>query len=421
MQVESRLERIVERTGVGQALEGRLDRLVSRVRGAQPVPMRLRLWNGRSYDLGPNPSVTVHLPRPSALRYFLSPDLMTLGEAYVEGRIEVDGSLRDIFEVSELFARTAAKPSRFRGLKKIVRHTRSLDRRAINYHYDVSNEFYRLFLDDDMVYSCAYFQRPDDTLAKAQAQKLDHILNKLQVRPGDRLLDIGCGWGALAIRAAKKYGARAVGVTLSDNQFALASERVKQEGLEGQVEIRLQDYRDVPEEGGFDKISSVGMFEHVGLRNLEMYFARIRALLKDGGVALNHGITSVDPDSRGVGLGAGEFIEKYVFPHGELPHISLVLQKMQAAGLEPVDSESLRQHYALTTGLWAANLERNRDEAIRLAGEKRYRIWSVYLQGCAFGFREGWMTIYQVLAAKQGPKWMNPLPLTRDYMYTGRA
>ncbi|MCX7893967.1 MAG: cyclopropane-fatty-acyl-phospholipid synthase family protein [Burkholderiales bacterium] len=401
-------------------LEGRLDRQVARVRGAQPVPLRLRLWNGRTYDLGPNPTVTVTLPRPSALRYFLSPDLMTLGEAYVEGRIDVEGSLRDIFEVGELFARTAAKPSRFRGLKKMARHTRSLDRRAIRYHYDVSNDFYRLFLDENMVYSCAYFKRPTDSLAAAQEQKLDHILTKLQVKPGERLLDIGCGWGALVIRAAKKYGAQAVGVTLSDNQFALASERVKREGLEGQVEIRLQDYRDVPEEGGYDKISSVGMFEHVGLRNLEAYFAKIRRLLKDGGLVLNHGITSVDPDSRGVGLGAGEFIEKYVFPHGELPHISLVLQKMQAAGLDAVDVESLRQHYALTTGLWAQNLERNKDEAIRLAGDKRYRIWSVYLQGCSFGFREGWMTIYQVLAAKQGPKWMNPLPLTRDYMYSGR-
>jgi cyclopropane-fatty-acyl-phospholipid synthase len=363
--------------------------------------------------------VTVHLPRPAALRYFLSPDLMTLGEAYVEGRIEVEGSLRDIFEVGELFARTAAKPSRFRGIKTMVRHTRSLDRRAIEYHYDVSNEFYRLFLGENMVYSCAYFKRPDDTLAKAQEQKLDHILAKLDLKSGERLLDIGCGWGALVIRAAKKSGAQAVGVTLSSNQFEFASERVKREGLEGQVEIRLQDYRDVPEEGGFDKISSVGMFEHVGLKNLEAYFAKIRSLLKDGGVALNHGITSVDPDSRGVGLGAGEFIDKYVFPHGELPHVSLVLQKMQAAGLDPVDVESLRQHYALTTGMWAANLERNKAEAIRLAGDKRYRIWSVYLQGCAFGFREGWMTIYQVLAAKQGPKWMNPLPLTRDYMYRG--
>nr|MCU0897653.1 class I SAM-dependent methyltransferase [Burkholderiales bacterium] len=180
MQVETRFERIVARAGVGHALEGRLDRLVARVRGAQPVPMRLRLWNGRSYELGPNPTVTVHLPRPSALRYFLSPDLMTLGEAYVEGRIEVEGALRDIFEVSELFARTAAKPSRFRGIKTMVRHTRSLDRRAIHYHYDVSNEFYRLFLDENMVYSCAYFKRADDTLAKAQEQKLDHILAKLQ-------------------------------------------------------------------------------------------------------------------------------------------------------------------------------------------------------------------------------------------------
>jgi cyclopropane-fatty-acyl-phospholipid synthase len=183
------------------------------------------------------------------------------------------------------------------------------------------------------------------------------------------------------------------------------------------VEIRLQDYRDVPETGSFDKIASVGMFEHVGLRNLQAYFARILSLLRDGGAVLNHGITSVDPESRSVGLGVGEFIGKYVFPHGELPHIALVLRRMGEAGLEAVDVESLRRHYARTAGLWADRLERKKDEAIRIAGEKRYRIWAVYLQGSAFGFREGWMTIHQVLAVKQGGAAMNALPMTRDYIY----
>jgi cyclopropane-fatty-acyl-phospholipid synthase len=303
-------------------------------------------------------------------------------------------------------------------VKSFVRHSRMRDREAIEYHYDVSNDFYRLFLDPQMVYSCAYFKCESDTLEQAQMQKIDHILDKLQLARGERLLDIGCGWGALVIRAAKRHGAHAIGITLSRNQYAIAQQRVKEEGLEGRVEIRLQDYRDVPEAGSFDKIASVGMFEHVGLRNLHAYFAKIHALLGEGGAVLNHGITAVDPENRSVGLGAGEFIGKYVFPHGELPHVALVLSRMAEAGLETVDVESLRRHYARTAGLWAEALERNRDEAIRIAGEKRYRIWSIYLQGSAHGFREGWMTIHQVLAVKQGGPDSNRLPMTRDYMYS---
>ena len=398
-------------------LENRLEKVVARVRELRSIPMRFELWNGRTFDLGTEPRVTVSVPRPAALRYLIAPDLLKLGEAYVEGYLEVKGRLADIFDAGEALVEVAAPASRFRGLKRIVNHTRTRDRKAIQYHYDVSNDFYRLFLGPEMVYSCAYFRREDDTLEVAQLQKLDHILTKLELRPGERLLDIGCGWGALAVRAATKYGARVVGVTLSDNQYAYARERVKAEGLEDQVEIRLQDYRDIPEEGAFDKIASVGMFEHVGLKNLRRYFSKIRSLLADGGVVLNHGITSVDPESRSVGLGAGEFIGRYVFPHGELPHVSLVLQTMQAGGLDPVDVESLRQHYARTAERWAVNLECNREEAVRLVGEKRYRIWSIYLQGCSYGFREGWMTIYQVLALKQGGKSLNRLPLTRDYMY----
>jgi cyclopropane-fatty-acyl-phospholipid synthase len=354
------------------------------------------------------------------LRYLVAPDLLKLGEAYVEGHVDVDGTLADIFAAGERLARRAAPASRLAGIRQIVAHSRKRDRRAIEYHYDVSNDFYRLFLDRNMVYSCAYFRSEADSLERAQEQKLDHILNKLDVRPGERLLDIGCGWGALIFRAAEKYGARAVGVTLSRNQYEHVHEEIERRGLTGRVEVRLQDYRDIPEDGGFDKIASVGMFEHVGLRNLPMYFGRIRRLLRDGGVALNHGITAVDPDSRSVGLGAGEFIDRYVFPHGELPHISLVLKELSAAGLDAVDVESLRRHYAKTCDFWARGLERNRRRAIELAGDKRYRIWAVYLQGCAYGFAQGWMTIYQVLAVKAGGPEMNPLRLTREYMYPDR-
>jgi len=236
------------------------------------------------------------------------------------------------------------------------------------------------------------------------------------LKPGERFLDIGCGWGALVVRAAKEYGAKATGVTLSRNQYEFAAKRIREEGLEGRCEVRLQDYRDIPGEGAFDKIASVGMFEHVGLRYLGAYFAKIRSLLAEGGLVLNHGITATDPDSRWVGLGAGEFINRYVFPHGELPHLSLVLREMARAQFEVADIESLRRHYALTCLEWARRLEQNRERATAAAGDKRYRIWQVYLAGCAHGFEHSWMNIYQVLARKEGEA-SNPLPLTRDYLY----
>jgi cyclopropane-fatty-acyl-phospholipid synthase len=399
-------------------LQSRLDRLIGRLGSSASVPLRLKLWNGRSYDLSPNPPVTITIPNASALRYLVSPDLNRLGEAYVEGRIRVDGQVEDAFRAAESLVRHAAAAST-QGLLHFARHTKNRDREAIEYHYDVSNEFYRLFLDANMVYSCAYYRSDADTLDLAQEQKLDHILNKLRVAPGERLLDIGCGWGALILRAAKKYGAIATGVTLSQQQHEFAKQRILEEGLEGRCEVRLQDYRDVPEAGSYDKIASVGMFEHVGVKHLGGYFAGICRLLKDGGLVLNHGITATDPDSRWVGMGAGEFIHRYVFPDGELPHISVVLREMAQAGMEVADVESLRRHYARTCHEWANRIDAHRDQAVAAAGEKRFRIWQIYLAGCAYGFEHGWMNIYQVLACKDGAPALNTLPLTRDYMYRG--
>ncbi len=396
-------------------IENRLAQMAVRLRNTQPTPLRLALWDGRSLDFGPDPKVTIVVPQKRALRCFLPPDLMKLGEAYVEGSIRVEGSLRDIFDASARFVQAAARPDRVGRLLRAVNHTPLRDRKAIQYHYDVSNDFYRLFLDRNMVYSCAYFRGDADTLEQAQEHKLDHILTKLRVQPGQRLLDIGCGWGALIIRAAAKYGCTATGITLSRNQYELARERIRAAGQEGRCEVRLQDYRDVPETGGYDRIASVGMFEHVGLKHLGAYFRKIESLLAEGGVALNHGITAAHPDNRVVGMGVGQFIDKYVFPDGELPHISLVMSEMSEAGFEVTDVESLRRHYARTCARWAENIEKNRDEAMRIAGEKRYRIWSIYLAGCAFGFERDWMNIYQVLAVKA--RRPNPLPLTRDWIY----
>ncbi|HSD53815.1 MAG TPA: class I SAM-dependent methyltransferase [Burkholderiales bacterium] len=416
MLLESSLGKLVGSVRGGRVVESRLGRLADRIRSTEPVPLRIRLWTGRSYELGPDPATTLVVPAPGAIRYLRSPDLMKLGEAYVEGHIDLEGRVSEIIRVGERFVR-AAGPNGGYALPRRATHTRRRDKKAIEYHYDVSNDFYRLFLGPNMVYSCAYYRADGDTLDAAQEQKLDHILTKLRLRSGERLLDVGCGWGALIFRAVEKFGARAVGITLSHNQFEHVREEIRARGIGDRCEVRLQDYRDVPEAGGYDKIASVGMFEHVGLRNLVPYFKQIHRLLTDGGLALNHGITSVDPESRSVGLGAGEFIERYVFPYGELPHIGLVLREMSAAGLEVADVESLRRHYAKTCAAWAAGLEANAARAREIAGEKRYRIWSLYLAGCAHGFAQNWINIYQVLVCKHGGPGMNPLPLTREFMY----
>lgn len=400
--------------------EKRFLKAISQIGSQVAVPLRIELWNGRQIDLSSDPNVTVTIPHPSALRYFISPNLSKLGEAFVEGHIRVEGSAKNVFKVAEGLARsvTASLPSAFHWVRH---HSRGRDRKAIEYHYDVANEFYALFLDGNMVYSCAYYRNDSDTLETAQESKLDHILNKLMLKPGEQFLDIGCGWGALVIRAAEKYGAIATGITLSKNQFELAQERIRQAGLQDRCRVLLCDYRDLNEPDAYDKIASVGMFEHVGLKNLPVYFGAIQKLLKKDGLVLNHGITTSDVESRWVGMGAGEFIDRYVFPDGELPHVSLALKEMASAGLEVVDVESLRRHYARTCEAWSSNLESHRDEAVRIAGERRYRIWQIYLAGCAYGFSHGWMNLYQVLCSKADNHELRPLPLTREYMYASQS
>lgn len=397
-------------------LERTFERTLDTYRGDAGIPLRLELWNGRQFDLSRNPTVTIGIPKASALRYFISPDLNKLGEAFVEGHIRVEGAIGEIFKVGVGLARKIASGKAF-GRARAGRHDKAADRKAIEYHYDVSDDFYALFLDPAKVYSCGYYRSDDDSLATAQVQKLDHILTKLRVKPGERLLDIGCGWGALILRAAQKYGAHATGITLSKNQFAAARESIRCAGLEDRCKVVLGDYREFGRSAAFEKISSVGMFEHVGLRNLPEYFRRINTLLTEDGLALNHGITTSDPDSGWMGLGAGEFIDRYVFPEGELPHISLAVAEMARAGLEVYDVESLRRHYARTCLAWSENLEANRERAASIAGDKRYRIWQIYLVGCAFGFANGWMNIYQVLAGKADNSAARAMPMTREYMY----
>lgn len=394
-------------------LERALLHMFNRLRSKTAIPVRFELWNGRRYDFGASPTVTIALSSLSSARYLLAADLSRLGEAFVEGHIRVEGSIHEVFRVAEDFARAAAVSTRARVFRHIPHGIHS-DRAAIQYHYDVSNDFYSLFLDRNMVYSCAYFREENPCLDKAQEDKLDHILRKLQLKRGDRILDVGCGWGALILRAAR-HGAMATGITISRNQYEFTRDRIRAEGLEARCHVEFTDYRDLKEPGCYDKIASVGMFEHVGLKQLPSYFAKLRYLLKDDGLVLNHGITSGDPDSRWVGNGAGKFIDRYVFPNGELPHLSMVLREMNVAGLEVADVESLRRHYARTCHQWATRLESKQDQAAALVGARQLRIWKVYLAGCAYGFAQGWMNLYQILAAKS--PLCNPLPLTRDYMY----
>lgn len=390
----------------------RLNTFVARLR-AQNIPLRLRLWNGNVIDLGVNPKVTVTIPRISGLRYLLNPSLDNMGHAYVEKKIELEGQIEEIVEVASLLATHGSNTNTLNHRPPVVfQHTHKTDADAIAYHYDVSNEFYSLWLDRNMVYSCGYFRSPEDHLEDAQIQKIDHILTKIRIQPGDRLLDVGCGWGALIMRAAEKFGAKTLGITLSKSQYELAQKRIEAAGLSDRCEVRLEDYRDVS--GTFDRITSVGMFEHVGLKDLRNYFTKLQSLLTDNGVIMNHGITSTDPESGNSPWGGGDFIDRYVFPGGELPHISLAMKEMCAAGLEPVDVESLRRHYALTLTHWTKRFEANGARLRQIAGEKRWRIWRVYLAGCSWGFAHSWMSIHQILAVKAGS---NVLPLTRDYMY----
>ncbi len=386
------------------------------MRGQIALPLRIELWNGQRVDFSSEaPSVTIRLPRASAARYLLTPSLANLGRAYVEGAIEVSGAARDMIAIVNALARASLKAEgRFTRLARGAGHARHQDAAAIRYHYDVSNAFYAQFLDPAMVYSCAYFEHGDETLAAAQLKKIDHILTKIRLQPGHTLLDIGCGWGALVLRAAQRYGARCVGVTLSENQCALARERVAQAGLAHLVEIRLQDYRDV--HGQFDRVTSVGMFEHVGLKHLPDYFAAIHRLLAPEGVAMNHGITSTDPHNRRTPYGAGEFIGRYVFPRGELGHVGQVLQAMQQGSLEALDVENLRRHYARTCAIWSDNFEANGAEIRRLAGERRFRIWQVYLAGCSYAFEHDWISLYQIVCGKAGRP-PTALPWSRHYMY----
>ena len=380
------------------------------------LPLRLRLWDGHEFNFGPTPSVTIVVKDPTLVAQFTHPSLDLLGSAFVEGRLELEGSISEAIRVCDELSQALlddeddTPPPR-------VHHDKATDAESISYHYDLSNDFYQLWLDHDMAYSCGYFETGEESLDEAQQAKFRLLCRKLRLKPGEYLLDVGCGWGGLARFAAREYGVKVFGITLSKEQLTLARERVNAEGLQDKVDLQLLDYRDLPQDGRFDKIVSVGMFEHVGHANLREYCEILSKAVREGGLVMNHGITSKHTDGRQVGRGAGDFIDRYVFPNGELPHLSMMTAEISEAGLEVVDVESLRLHYARTLEHWSQRLEQNLEAAAIQVPEQALRIWRLYLAGCAYAFAHGWINIDQILATKPHADGSLELPPTRADIY----
>ena len=416
-----------------RTVAGLFEPLLRTVLGGAP-PVRFEFWDGTSS--GPrDTSDVVKVQSPDALRRMIwSPGELGLGRAYVAGDLDVEG---DVFAVLRTLQGSASNDAQL-GIGAAVsalgvarrlgalglplppppeearqrgrRHSKHRDADAISHHYDVGNDFYRLFLGPSLTYSCARFTDEHMSLENAQAAKHELISRKLGLgeRPGMRLLDIGCGWGSMALHAATRHGAEVVGVTISAEQAALARERVAEAGLSDRVEIRLQDYRDLAGET-FDAVSSIGMFEHVGTARTAEYFAVVRSLLRPHGRLLNHAISSIG----GSVMGRKSFIARYVFPDGELLDVGEVVLAMERAGFEVRDVESLREHYAKTLRCWVGNLEANWEEAVALVGPARARIWRLYMAASALGFEDGGIAIHQVLGVVPDTDGASGMPSTR--------
>jgi len=405
--------------------------VVERKLQALPVPVQLVLSDGAV--LGPpDPRVRFVTHDKTALAHLAEGAVGVLGQDYVEGRIDIEGSMRDVMAAAAALlpgspmdaARGGWLTDLVRKVMSVWRHSIERDARQIEFHYDLSDDFYALWLDPRRVYSCAYFREPGMTLAQAQEAKLDLICRKLRLAAGERFLDVGAGWGGLLLWAAERYGVDATGITLSRNQHAHVSRLIQEKGLSDRVRIELLDYRKLDASQPYDKIASVGMFEHVGRAQLESYFATLRRLLKPGGLIMNHGITAAGVDNAELGNGMGEFIEKYIFPGGELTHVSVVMQTLANGGLEDLDVENLRPHYARTLWAWSDRLEARLPDAARILGadqgERSLRAYRLYLAGCAMAFEHGWIALHQILAQHPATGRADELDLSADLSYPWR-
>lgn len=437
MEVETLASNTMIRGGVAFVLQPVLERFL----GSDLGPVGLRCWDGSR--LGPEDArATIVVNRPSALRRILwAPGEIGLARAYVSGDLDVEGDifalleLRDRLDPAKALRSLTTPGGMATALLAALKlgaiglapppppeearlsgrlHSRSRDAAAISHHYDVGNDFYRLVLGRTMTYSCAYWKDGVESLDDAQIAKYDLICKKLNLQPGMRLLDVGCGWGGLAVHAAANYGATVVGITLSREQEALAKQHAEDQGVSHMVEFRLQDYREVGD-GPFDAIASVGMFEHVGIAKARQYFRNLARLLKAGGRLMNHAISRPHPDQN-TAIAPKSFVARYVFPDAELIEVGNVVSAMQAMGLEVRDVESLREHYAKTLRAWVANLEAGWEEAIQLVSPARARIWRLYMAGSALGFESNRISIHQVLATKPDPMGKSHMPLTRRWL-----
>lgn len=413
---------------------------VSALLGSE-LPFGVRFWDGSEIAPGSGePAMaTVVVRSPQALRRVLyGPDELGFGRAYVAGELDVEGDLGWLLSRASLPALGDAwiRPATWwAGIRVAIElgvlgwplpppaeefpvpgllarwDARVHDAASISHHYDVGNEFYQLVLGPTMAYSCARFATPGETLEVAQEAKHDLICRKLGLRPGMRLLDIGCGWGAMARHAARHYGAQVLGITLAAEQQRWAARATEEAGLSGQVEIRLADFRELQgaQEGGFDAVCSIGMFEHVSSADVQEYFATVHGLLRPGGRVLNHAISQ----PQGTNYGRRSFLVRYVFPNGELRDVGATLLAMQQAGFEARDVEGLREHYALTLRRWLSNLEAGWEEAVSLVGAPRARIWRLYMTASVKGFEQAEVGIHQVLGVRCAPDGSSGMPLTR--------
>lgn len=373
------------------------------------IPVEVTYANGKTEKYGEGtPEVKIKFNKKISIKDLTKNASITLGEAYMDKDIEIQGSIQKLIESAYESAGSFLNNSKFKRFLPKQLHTEKETKTDVQSHYDIGNDFYRLWLDKTMTYSCAYFEHPTDSLEQAQENKVHHILNKLDPHAGQTLLDIGCGWGTLMLTAAKEYNLHSVGVTLSEEQYKFVNQRIKDLGLEGKAEVYLTDYREL-DHVPFDYITSVGMFEHVGKEGLGEYFKKIASLLKDDGVALIHGIT------RQQGGAYNGWINKYIFPGGYVPGLNENVQHIIDAGMQLDDIEMLRRHYQKTLEIWDANFKKVMPQVTAEKGERFVRMWDLYLQACAASFQSGNIDVIQFLMSK-GPSSKN-LPMTRAYVY----